>query len=305
MTDNQVRSNRDIDALIMHGEFEIELNWGINQLAGYLQELDLLEKGAKFSDLGIGMRREECRPRVYSMQSGQPVIVNDPQVLRDSSITPAGSFAMLRLQGVMRSSSGASHQGIDELSDQFFAAYQNDNIAGVLLEVNSGGGESLAGSRLQSVIAESPKAVVVWAHMSASAAIRATAPADEIIASTEGAEVGSIGTLISVDRRFAQWYNSYVEDIYADKSTNKNKEFREFLRGNLDPLKANLNRSNEQFLAEVSRYRQLKHDPEHTLSGAMFTAREARRRGLIDGIGSFTYALSRLEANARRRKKAM
>lgn len=305
MAENQVRSNRDIDALIMHGEFEIELNWGINQLAGYLQELDLLEKGAKFSDLGIGMRREECRPRVYSIQNGSPVIVNNPKVLADSSSTPAGSYAMLRLQGVMRSSSGASHQGVDEISDQFFAAYQNENIAGVLLEVNSGGGESLAGSRLQSVMAESPKAVVVWAHFSASAAVRATAPADEIIASTEGAEIGSIGTLITVDRRFAQWYNSYVEDIYADKSTNKNKEFREFLKGNLDPLKANLNRSNEQFLAEVSRYRQLKHDPEHTLSGAMFPAKEARRRGLIDGIGSFSYALSRLEANVRRRKKAM
>lgn len=303
MADNQTRSNRDIDALIMHGEFEIELNWGLRQLAGYLQELDLLEKGAKFSDLGIGKRREESRPRVYSLENGSPVLVNNPDMLASPALTPAGSYAMLRLQGIMRSSSGASHTGVDELSDHFFAAFQNENIAGILLEVNSGGGESLAGSRLQSVIAESPKSVVVWAHFSASAAVRATAPADEIVASTDATEVGSIGTLISMDRRFASWYNANIEDIYADKATNKNKDFREFLKGNLDPLKANLNRANDQFLAEVSRYRQLKHDPDHTLSGAMFTAKEAKRRGLIDSIGSFSYALSRLEANVKRRKK--
>lgn len=289
----------------MHGEFEIELNWGLQQLAGYLQELDLLEKGAKFSELGIGKRREESQPRIYTLANGTPHIVSSPQALSMPEITPPGSYAILRLQGIMRSSSGASHTGVDELSDYFFSAFQNPNIAGVLLEVNSGGGESLAGSRLQSVIAESPKAVVVWAHFSASAAVRATVPADEIIASTDATQVGSIGTLISVDRRFASWYNTNIEDIYADKSTNKNKDFREFLKGNLDPLKANLNRANEQFLSEVSRYRQLNHDPEHTLSGAMFTAKEAKRRGLIDSIGSFSYALSRLEANVKRRKKTM
>ncbi len=305
MSEKQVRSNRDIDALIMHGEFEIELNWGLRQLADYLTELDLLEKGAKFSELGIGQRRAESRPKVYTLNAGQPALVSNPDLLDMPSITPAGSYALLRLQGVMRSSSGASTTGIDALESQFLSAFQNQNIEGILLEVSSGGGESLAGSRLQSVIAQSPKAVVVWAHLSASAAVRATAPADEIIASTAASEIGSIGSLISIDRRFAQWYNNNVEDIYADKSTNKNKDFRDFLKGNLDSLRANLNRSNEQFLAEVKQYRELKYDPEHTLSGAMFPAREAKRRGLIDGIGSFSYALNRLEANANRRKKAL
>ena len=226
-------------------------------------------------------------------------------MLRTTEATPVGSFAHLKLQGVMRSSDGASSRGVGSLTNDFHAAFQNDNIEGILLEANTGGGEGLAGSMLQGLIAESPKAVAVWTHFLGSAGVRAVIPADEIVASSDGAQIGSIGTCITLSRDFARYYNAWYEDIYADKSANKNKDFRELLKGNLEPLREYVNRYNSYFLNEVAQYRELKRDQEHTLSGAMFFARDAKSRGLIDGIGSFTYAVERLQANVKRRKKAM
>lgn len=295
--------NRDIETFIASGRFEIDEAWGLEQLAEYANEIALLRAGAEYKELGIGARRAAAMPGIIRFHNETPVMVSDPDLLRSPEFTPPGSMAHLKLTGVMRSQDGASTRGINSLLADFHAAYANDNISGILLEANTGGGEGLAGSMLQATIAESPKAVVVWTHFLASAGVRGTAPADEIIASTQGAEIGSIGTMITLNKQFAALYNAYFEDMYASKSSNKNSDFREYLKGNREPLQKGLDTYNEYFLDEMKRYRPLKRDVDHTLSGAMFYAREAKSRGLIDGIGSFQYAVSRLQANAKRRKK--
>lgn len=306
MINTEVRPNRDIEQFLLSGNFEINEAWGFDQLAEYINDLNALRAGASYADLGIAARRHSALPRVVTLSAaGTPSVITDPEALRDPAYTPPGSYAHLRLQGVMRSQDGMSSRGVNTLIDDIHAANQNPNIEGILLEVNTGGGESTAGAMLQSVIADSPKAVVTWAHFMGSAGVRATLPSDEIVASSEGAEIGSIGTFVTLLRGFSNFYNANYQDIYADKSPNKNREFRQLLGGDMSGLKEYVNRTNEYFLNEVAAYRPLKGDVAHTLSGAMFFAREAKRRGLIDSIGSYNYALGRLEANARRRKKMM
>ncbi|MCB0636447.1 MAG: S49 family peptidase, partial [Lewinella sp.] len=106
-------------------------------------------------------------------------------------------------------------------------------------------------------------------------------------------------------KTFAAKYNAVFEDIYASKSTNKNAAFRAFLQGNLSLLRNELEATNEEFLNAVMEYRALKGSErtiEHTLSGAMFDAKTARRRGLVDGIGGMDYAIKRLMAAVAQRK---
>lgn len=298
-------TNRDIDHLILSGPMAIEQEFALGMLSVYLEDLTLLRAGAGYADLGIGERRAKCKPGIIQMNAGRPLVIQDPKMLRDFSKTPKGSFAHLRLQGVMRSQDGASHQGINTLIDQINLANANDRIEGILLEVNSGGGEATAAEMLMSAIDNSPKAVVTYAHLSASGAVEGTLPSDEIIASNSGARFGSIGTMMTLPKGYADYHNRNYQDIYADKSTNKNKAFREFLGGNLQPLKDQLNETNEVFHSNVQKYRTLKGNEktiEHTLSGAMFSAKDAKRRGLIDGIGGYEYALKRLTAAVKRRK---
>lgn len=298
---SELKKNQDIEGFILTGQFEIEEQWGFEQLANYLNEVKLLQAGADYKDLGLSSRRKSSFPSIITSESK---VIDDSVTLRNVEMTPPGSFAHLKLQGVMRSQDGASSRGIDSLVKDIHSANQNENIQGILLEVNTGGGESLAGTILQSVLADSSKPVVVWAHLLASAGVRATLPADEIIASSQAAQIGSIGTFITLSKDFGRYYTAYYEDIYADKSSNKNRDFREYLKGNTQPIREMINKSNQFFLDEVQSYRHLKRDTDHTLSGAMFYASEAKSRGLIDGIGSFNYAVSRLKANVMRRKKA-
>lgn len=300
----QVRSNRDIDSFIIHGEFEIDLDFAFSQLSNYLQELDALESGASFQDLGIHQRRESMKPGVITLEDASARVISDPSALYNEEATPSGSFAHLKLTGVMRSEDSLSTRGITSLISDIQAANQNPKIRGILIEANTGGGESIAGQMLKSAIEGSSKPVVVFAHQLASAGVRGTLPASEIIASGGAARIGSIGTMVSITRGFREFYNRNFQDIYADQSSNKNREFRAYLNGDLKPLRQNLNRSNGYFTKEVQRYRNLKGNIENTLSGELFFAITARRRGLIDGIGSFAYAVQRLSAIANNPEEA-
>jgi len=242
-------------------------------------------------------------PGIIRLEGGQPQMVQDPALLKDIGATPPNSFAHLRLEGVMRSQDGASSYGITTLLNHINAANQNDRIDGILLEVNSGGGEATAGNMLMSALEANPKPVVVYTHLLASAALHGTLPADEVIASSAGVQVGSIGTMVSVPNWMLNYYKNGITEIYASKSANKNLSWRELVKGNMGPLQAELDEHNESFLADVQRFRELKGDVEHTLSGALFMAPVAKRRGLIDGIGGYDYALKRLTAAVRRKTK--
>jgi len=69
------------------------------------------------------------------------------------------------------------------------------------------------------------------------------------------------------------------------------------LAGDYGRLQAEIDTIAEQFRGMVSNSRKLrgnKSEIENTLSGGMFTANDAKNRGLADSIGNFNYALKRL-----------
>jgi ClpP class serine protease len=298
-----MKTNSDIEHFWLHGEFHIELEFAQQELANYFEEVRLVTLGVPFSELGIGKRRAAAMPSLIVIGKGNSGLktISNPDVLQNQDATPQGAFAHLKLNGTMRTSDGLSTRGINSLINDFQNAYNNEHIAGILLEANTGGGETVAGQMLQGVMADAPKPVVVYAHQLCSAGIMGTLPAAEIIGSTKGAKFGSIGTFLSIDKRFAEWYKNSTTDIYADKSNNKNKAFRDFLAGDLTELKKDLNKSNESFLNDVKAFRTLRGDEktiEHTLSGAVFDAPSAKYRGLCDSIGGLHFALKRLSAHA-------
>lgn len=296
-----LKPNRDIEQWLLNsGEWHINIEWGLQQFYNYLHEVHLVSQGIPYSEMGIGERRANEKPAILNVEGSALITAAD---LSNSDETPPGSFAHLKLQGVMRSRGGMSHQGVDSLVNQIRMANSNPNIEGIILEVDTGGGESSAGDKLQAAVRGSDKPVVVWGHLVASAGISGTLYAAEIIASSKASQFGSIGTYVTTWKGFADWYNRNFQDFYADKSYNKNKTFRELLAGNTEPLKSEINKSNQMFLEEVKKARSLKGDIDNTLSGEMFYAHAARRRGLVDGIGSFNYAVKRLRANVEQRKR--
>lgn len=287
-------SNRRVDELICTtGKMEIEPGYATDLINRYLFDLELREKGATLEELGYQSRRQNQRPVVFS----ESKIIRGENALADYGSTPKGSIAKITLEGVMQMQDGISSNGIKTVSNQLQQAYDNPNISAIIIEINSGGGEATAGSFLHNKIKDRNKPVYAYAHLAASAAYKAAMAADKVILSSPESEVGSIGTMVSMNRRVIEYYKQNREDIYSDGSPNKNREYRSFIAGDRGPLIERINKKNDLFLQLVRESRTLKGDSEtqtETLSGSMFTAQESIERGLADGIATEREVLQQL-----------
>ena len=214
----------------------------------------------------------------------------------------AGQIALLKLSGAMFQDDFISTKGMRSFADDIRQADQNPNIAAILIEANTGGGELLAGQTLRNAIKDTGKPVLVYAHYLGSAGVWGTIFADHIMAAGKGSEIGSIGVFTSLNKGFLEAYKEQMVSIYSRKSQKKNQEFRALLAGDYTPLENALTEADEIFMADVKHNRPLAGDVDDTLSGAMFFAADARSRGLVDSIGTFQDAIAETQRLIRKNK---
>lgn len=88
-------------------------------------------------------------------------------------------------------------------------------------------------------------------------------------------------------------------DIYGEDAPNKNGDFRAALGGDYSKLQKRVSDLTRAFHDEIKRDRPLRGSEDmikETLSGSMFAAMEAKKRGLIDAIGNLPYAIKRVNS---------
>lgn len=270
---------RSIDALICSATWEIDPVYAQGELNRYIADLEAVASGVPFSELGYSERRAAQKPEYLSVL---------PSRSFSTAQSSAKKIVVLSLEGVMRSRDGLSSYGVGSLVNNLRSADSNPEVGGVILKVNSGGGESIAGQMLQSAVRDMSKPVLVLADFMASAAVRGTLDAPYIWASSKGSEIGSIGTMVSINRQISEYYRANVEEIYAEQAADKNREWRDYLAGNRMPLIESLTEHNEVFIEEAKEKRGVK--PE-ALTGRMFMAERAKEMGLIDRVGTFKEAV--------------
>ena len=289
-------ANHKLDNIIVSGQWEIEPFAGLQYLAAYMHDLEYIESGGVFADLRYAERRAELAPRLTGMQA-----VTDGRFSLSSNQIPAGSIVHLFLTGAMRLEDGFSSMGVRQLIRDIQAADANPNIAGILLEVNSGGGEASAGTELQNALADVRRngqtRVGMYAQMAASAALRGTLPVDFVMGAGKSAQFGSVGTYASVNNQVMKYIRDNYADYYAAQSTQKNIEWRQLQVGNPGPLLEMLTKSAQEFIDEVLESRKITGTPEQRerlIAGGMFSAVEAKEIGLIDYVGTFGQAVEML-----------
>lgn len=301
--------NSHIEALLAQGEFAIDLDKGLAVLAQYWHEVSLISSGVPFSELGLSKRREASFPKllVPNTASGFDLVNWKQNDWGGYPSTSKGSIALLKLRGAMQAEDGLSARGVESLVEDLHAAYSNDNISAVLLDVFSPGGSSTAASMLQAAIEDRNKPVIVLINgYAASGAYWASVAADEIIAASKSVEIGSIGAYMVIDQKALDEYRKRFTAIYSDLSPDKNKEMRQMIEGDMSGIKNIVNQTAKDFHDVVNQFRTLSGDrltQKETLSGGMFPALEAKTRGLIDGIGGLPYALERTDAWIKMYKK--
>lgn len=282
---------------IQNQKFQIDENYGFQLLNKLLLNRSLHEKT---SNELIKKEFEDSTKIVLSdlsnKKSTEVSNYNDLDSVEDLS----ASIAEVSLNGYMSVEDGLCNQGALSFSRSLQKLYSLESVKGVLINVHSGGGLSDAGTLILNAISDRNKPVVVLTSFCGSAAYKCSIAADEIIAHSTDTEIGSIGVMTSINKNFLEAYKKTITDYYSEHSENKNKSFRELLKGNEKELIKNLTEADELFMNTVKKYRNLtgsENTIKETLSGKVFFAQEAKERGLIDRIGSKNKAIQSIISN--------
>lgn len=203
---------------------------------------------------------------------------------------PKQSVAILSIKGaISKYDQDCGPSGMLTKSNLLHRCYANDNIVGIVLHIDSGGGEGMACSLMQQTISLRNKPMVAFCDdLAASAAYGIAAACDTVVANSPLCRVGSVGTYITlVD--YADYYAQMgikLIDVYATRSTDKNQDYLKALQGDTAPMRAVCDRYNEAFIASIATAREGKIEQDQTkwATGKLFFADDALKVGLIDQI---------------------
>jgi protease-4 len=202
---------------------------------------------------------------------------------------------------------GWSSYGTESKTKFLKAIYDIPNIKGVVLDINSGGGEVDGTMTFANAIKNRNKPVVALVNsIAASAAYWIAQNSDTILMNDSTAQVGSIGVMMTFIDDQKYWEDMGIKwvDIIADKSQDKNKGYFDALKGKYQTIKnESLNPLREMFAQAVIDARGTKIDleAENVLSGKMYFAsatpsgnKSAIDVGLADGIGDMEAAINQV-----------
>lgn len=183
--------------------------------------------------------------------------------------------------------------GMMTKSRQIEKLANDDSVQSIILVFRSPGGMVDGTATVHAAIdkAKTKKPVIGYIEdgMCASAAVSIAVHCTHIMASKPLDMVGSIGTMCQIAdySEMLEMNGIKLHEIYASKSTQKNKIYRDVLAGDYKAIKAELDLLNNQFIESVQQLRPKTKKYQELFTGAMFTATEAIEKGLIDSIGSW------------------
>ena len=272
--------NRNAARVLLGGRWQVDHAAGLRYLAGYLE--------------GHNWREQRWEGLVTISQNGA-------QQQGDGQREQL-SAAQFLLSGPMILNDGECSYGVRSLSNSILRAASRDDVGGIFLEVDSGGGQAEAGTVLQNALRDvraMGKPVVVYTQGLMSAALKGTLFASETIAAAADIDVGSVGGYIALNAKRIKELQEETLFVYAAQSTAKNGGVRQLLEtGETGILRDWVTEGVAEFIDQVEAAREwtgrTKEQKDRLQSGEVFTAREALQFGLIDGIGTRSEAVARL-----------
>lgn len=208
----------------------------------------------------------------------------------DLSRIPDGSIAQVSMIGPVMKYGGLCSYGSVDHAQNLSRLGASPNIAGVILNVDSPGGQTMGLGTLSDAVrataAQKPVIAVVDDGLAASAMMWIISGASEIYATQKSSQIGSVGVYTTITDFYSYFEKEglKVTDVYAPQSTDKNKPYRDALQGNFDLLKKDLSETASQFISTIRTNRAGKLANDSWTTGKLFKAPEAARIGLIDGI---------------------
>jgi protease-4 len=214
----------------------------------------------------------------------------------DDKMNDNGTFEVANLQKIELF---GPIMDVSKILNQINKAKRSENIKGVMLVVNSPGGSVPPSVELAYAIKElkAIKPVVVYASgVIASGSYYASIWANEIIANP-GSMVGSIGVImqgVNTEELMAKIGVS-TQTVKAGKYKEAGTPTRKWFDYEKEQLQSIIDDTYEMFISDVASARKLD-VKNHTVyaDAQVFTARQAKKVGLVDEVATISYANKRL-----------
>jgi len=172
---------------------------------------------------------------------------------------------------------------------------QDSSVAGIVLKIDSGGGQVYGTGEIYDFIKNYSKPIVSFTHgYMCSGAYYIAAPSDLIIANKRADAIGSIGAYATIIDTDGIWehFGAKVHSIYASKSTEKNSDYNEVVNNsNYEPyIKNQLDPIVETFIQDMKSVRPQLND--EVFKGGTWTGEQSLEMGLIDAVGTLEDAIN-------------
>lgn len=285
---------------ILRGRWLLDKAWASAQMPLIVSAI----KGGDFEGL-FGVKSEEKdeeKTEARKVLSNRAGVVYSVNYFTDLNRIPEGSIAMLNITGpITKYGDICAFGSVDHVATMSRLS-KASNVRGIILNIDSPGGEAAGTAMLADAIREAGKTKPVVAFIddgiAASAAMWIASATQEIYVSQKTDMVGSIGVYTTI----ADWYGYFaaeglnVRDIYAPQSSEKNLDYREALEGNDEPIKEDLKVLAQEFIDTVRRNRAGRISGSEWAKGKMYHAKDALKIGLIDGVKSLDAVVKRVDS---------
>ncbi len=218
-----------------------------------------------------------------------------------------GKIAVVRIEGVIAEGSSESDllsvggATADVIISELATALEDDSVDGVLLRMNTPGGEVVASDLIYRKVKEvsEEKPVVTWmSGTGASGGYMIAVGSDKIVAHPNTI-TGSIGVILQITN-----LEGLYEKLGIDSRVFKSGEFKddegvfdENPDGEADAIMQGLvDESYEDFIAVIAEGREMEVAEVRTLAdGRVYTGTQAKKNGLADELGTMEDAIDTLE----------
>lgn len=220
---------------------------------------------------------------------------------------PAGSVAIVRLKGVLlKDDQYCGPAGTATIGEVIKAAGEHENIAAIVLHIDSPGGTVDGTEALGNIVKAVEKPVVTFVDgLMASAAFWVGSYADEIFASTDTDEIGSVGVMLSFMDVQPYWESLGIvfRTMKASTSPDKNQIWEDIRQGKKEAvdlfIKEVLDPLDEKFMGIIRE--NLPEIEDQHLTGKVFFARDIMNI-VVDRIGTLDDAVNRAAELANQKK---
>lgn len=223
--------------------------------------------------------------------------VSNDSTSRDRNIEVRNRIAIINIKGsIFRYSNMFTEwfglTTVQSLAVDINYALNNEDIDGVLFDVDSGGGQANGISELSEIISNSEKPTKAYIGGSgASAAYWLASATNEVIINKTGI-AGSIGAMLEIydDTEAMEKFGIKRTVIKSEISPNKNSD---------EELQTIVNRLGTEFVSDVAKNRNVSfaYVLENYGQGGLFVGEDAVNAGLVNRIGTFEDVLSSFQTS--------